>query len=332
MGAAESAPAKPVVYEPSFLDAHVKKAQRHISEVETPQQNVLQGHAAVDGSDFLMAHMREVQSLAKSIWAPYDRAGAIGLPKSTMGRSSIDSDSLLISERRKVSAERHNELPAGLSQVSERPRPHVGPDSWAMQHVKLVEETRKLTPQVSNRNRFTLMSAPDSKATAKLSNVGHNGIDSWEMACTFNAKLHAPGALKQAQRGVKGTVDMKNYSIVNETKYQGNLTQAKLTDPVRHRGVAATMPPDHYLVAEYGRCRAATVEANRFQAMPAPHVAPGDLMDVHQKSAQSAASASHRVKQHSGPVTTPAGGTRPANELMLYEDDDEDDGVQEYTA
>jgi len=319
MGGAESTPEKKTyAYEPSFLDAHVKKAQRHISQVDTPQRNILQGHAAIDSSDWLQSHMKEIRSHAKTIWAPYDRAGAIGLPKSTMGLSSIDGDSWLLTERRKqITAVQHS-TPSARQLGSA-----VGPDAWSLQQAKKADAVRRESPQVSQRNRFHLMSAPDNKVTAKLGNAGHNGIDSWETGHDVQTKLLTPGALKQEHRGIKGTVDTNNYTISNEMKFQQHLTQAKVTDPQRHKGVTPTIPVDYYLHTEAKRERKAIAEANKFQSMPAPHVAPGDLMDVHRKGVQEAASQRHRVKQFTGRTGMPAGGARPAIEIDLYEWEDE---------
>ena len=94
--------------------------------------------------------------------------------------------------------------------------PTVPHDSWQLQQLKKTPQKDKA------RNRFNLMSAPDSKASAKVApnNVGCQNIDAWTTQAFIEAKKNTLGAWHREHIGVKGTVNTADLQMAHALKVQ----------------------------------------------------------------------------------------------------------------
>ncbi len=160
----------------------------------------------------------------------------------------------------------------------------VGPDAlelgWAKQYGAKDLKNK-------SRNKFALMqSERESKVSAKMQNVGHNGTDSWEMEAAIKAKLQTQGA-KQTRyggpmTGVKATVTKEDYMINESLKYQGHVRDVKTPDKSLYQGVAGKIPVDSYLLEDQRNAtailRATKVEGDQYTSLPAPKYGPDSFL------------------------------------------------------
>lgn len=160
-------------------------------------------------------------------------------------------------------------------------------------------------PSTAGRNRFELMNAVETKASAKLGNVGHNGTDAWEMADQIKAKQHTQGTTPtpwMAVAGVKGTVDVNNQHIVDAVAVQKNVWDAKHTlqstpDKAAFQGIKATIPVDSYLIDNQKSVHAllhADIAGTSTTLLPAPKVGSDMLMQSINKQVYEAVSDAKR--------------------------------------
>lgn len=168
--------------------------------------------------------------------------------------------------------------------------PTVGGDAWSISQAK---KAQSIKPAI--RNKYNLMSAPESKASAKI-DKSHFQVDSFEMSSAVDAKKHCQGALKKAHVGVKGTVGQTDYMLdhaVKSTKANG---AAVLLAPksTTHVGVSVKLPADEYLIRTFKEQQTAIAEANVAPMLPVPHLEAESWLSTHQKHAAQLAVEAHR--------------------------------------
>ena len=128
------------------------------------------------------------------------------------------------------------------------------------------------------------MTAADTKASAKLDNVGHSTIDAWQTADSIKAKQVTQGALKKQYWGEKATVNEQDYMFAESLKYSVQRTPYKV-----EKGLKPTLPVGGhhaYVQGEQIKVRAAIEEANRPKNLPAPKIGPDAYMVEHDQSVQ----------------------------------------------
>ena len=171
----------------------------------------------------------------------------------------------------------------------------VTPDAWAFEEQKK-RSTHKPSPM---RNRFSLMSGKDTKASAKIDTAGHYTIDAWQMDDQIKSKKHTQGAIKNEHVGVKGTVNLQDYMVKESLAYQKNTKPFPLhVGPLKgdYEGIKPTIPLNDFLIAEQRAQRDEAVQAEKFQSLPAPQIGTDTYLADHYKQAAVLASS---ATQHS---------------------------------
>ena len=170
-------------------------------------------------------------------------------------------------------------------------QPRMPADAFALTMGKKSEALRKAT---DDRNRFNLMTAPDTKATAKLDNVGHLTIESWMNADMIKAKLVTQGAIKKGWVGVKPTQDSEDLLFKEHLSYTAAMKPNRLRDGPE-MGIKPNLPAGKlkdgstahaYAQGEQIKSRSAIEEANKLQMLPRPKYGADAYMVEHAEAVQ----------------------------------------------
>ena len=179
------------------------------------------------------------------------------------------------------------------------PQDRGGKDNWI---VKATPTPNK--PAV--RNRFTLAtSEKETKASEKIGDVGHKGLDAWELVDQMKAKQYTQGVKStpwNAVQGIKGTVDQENIHIKEALQAQRYAWDAKHTlnsspNKAEYQGIKATIPVDSYQISQERAVHEllhADVSGASTTVLPAPHTGADDLMTAHFKVTGADVSAAKR--------------------------------------
>jgi hypothetical protein len=295
MGGNQSAPEAD--YEPDFMSAHVRRAQSELSPTKIP----FQGKPTAMGADsWSVTEGRKIQAYTRSTSAV---TGSIAAVTAAQGKSSIDAQSFLMARQKQMDTNLPRQRPHENIAQQDLPQPRIPPDS-----MDIVRAKNQPFKAQKPRNRFDLMSAPDTKASAKLDNVGHFHIDAQETQIIMKAKKETPGAFNRPFQGIKATVDMENYLLKETQGYQKNLSSVVVKQTSLYQGIAAKIPQDAYLLSEYKKNTTAIREANQPPALPFPVLDEENFFAAHLKGAQILANDAHRV--HPGIEGTPTPGLR----------------------
>lgn len=257
------------------MTAHAKKVQSY----QQPTRNPLAGKpTAMDATSFMNNAFKEIQKYTRPMSEVLGGPGGTGMSETT-GRSSYTEDAWLLAQFKGVdmspNMSRPREAIALGPGMSELPQPHMPADAYALTLAKQSPFKEIATKQ---RNRFNLMSAPDSKASAKVNNVGHYGTDSWEFKGYTDSKLHTQGARKKDWVGVaaKGA-GMADQTMIETLKYQKHASAVGVPPRAQKdnfMGKAAKIPVDERLLAEQRAMQEAISQSNQpqdtpFRGMPA---------------------------------------------------------------
>ena len=253
------------------MTAHARKAQQYMS----PSRNPLAGQpTAVDATSYANNMFKEIQKYTRPLSAVIGGVGGTGMDETT-GRSSYSDDAWLLAQFKGVdmqpSMARPREAILLGPGMSELPKPVIPTDAKFLQSPAPFKELA-----TKQRNRFNLMGAPDSKASAKINNVGHFSVDSWEMQAQLDAKQHTQGPRDHKPhvpvRDFKGA-GLEDQTLAATLKYQKNSSAA--TVPPRFgpgkdnfMGVKAKIPVDDRLLSSYKAQKQAIVDANAPQDLP----------------------------------------------------------------
>ena len=146
--------------------------------------------------------------------------------------------------------------------------PRIPVDSFAIVQAKKAKDVRG-----PSRNRFDLMSAPDTKASAKIGVAGHAGLDSWQNSAVMAAKQHTQGAIKKEHVGVKATVTKDNVMFDFATKLQPHVTESRIPKRSTYQGVKPHIPLDgEAFLAEAQKMKELVNESNKLVALPRPQI------------------------------------------------------------
>lgn len=246
------------------MTAHVRKAQQYMS----PSRNPFAGQpTAVDATSYANNMFKEIQKYTRPLSTVVGGVGGTGMDETT-GRSSYDDNGWLLAQFKGVdlqpSMARPREAILLGPGMSELPKPNIMPDAEFNNRPSPFKELA-----TKQRNRFNLMGAPDSKASAKIDNVGHFTVDSWEMEAQLQAKQHTQGARGPKPQDIVPVREYKGAGLEDQTlaavlKYQKNSSAA--TVPPRFGREKVRRQPRRALAPRAGlRTRGATGGAARTQ-------------------------------------------------------------------
>jgi len=277
MGGAESKP--PYVHD--FCTNAALNAQQLYS-AKPPQDskhvsNSIHSKSHMLADAFMIQKVKAIEASERHV--SVTTGGAAGSAIETAGHSAYAGDGPIETALKKAHAFVQQVLP----KYEDLEQPHVPADHWPIRQAQA-------TPfkATDGRNRYNLMSAPDSEASAKLDNVGHSQIDSWMMQDSIKAKQHTNGAMKKEWVGVPSTKFTTEDYMLKES-----LAYTKACTPNRKELVAVGIKPSlpvgghhAYIQGEQIAKRAAIEDANRLQNLPAPKYGPDSYMVEHAEHVQ----------------------------------------------
>jgi hypothetical protein len=298
-------------YQPDFMTAHVQKAQKQLSPVRIP----LQGKPTAIGADsYTVVRGKEIQAYTRAVSAVTGGISAMGMEQ---GKSSINADSFLMAKMKAIKTELPKQRPHENIAQQDLPQPHMPADS-----MELVRAKNSPFKAQKPRNRFNLMSAPDSKVSAKLDNVGHFDLNALETQTNMQSKKHTLGAYNKPYQGVKGTSAATDLYIAEPLKYQKNMSAVAVKNTKDYQGIKATIPVNDRLLTEYKTQQTAIAESNMPPVLPFPTLDEEDFFAQHLKSSQALANDAHRVHPHLGDVAVPGQGIDVRNEAILHAEEE----------